>query len=785
MSVMDYARMFLYTLRSSIRARVPEKVILVAIYISDFFLLLTHTILRSQITEATPLLIGVDVVVALENLLPFFMFDLVPLYHYLILVALLVYGSVMGLLSTYPLFYYLVALISVLTVLKVEPALPTHPVVMRIVMSTKKAIKRGVDKEHLELSIRLAFVHIGGIIVSGTIFALTKNLTALVVLAYSLIALAMFILGIGGRPEVKWTKPSKASITLLFIMKYPFLYRHASKLKIKVHNLTERAGINIYELELVAKYMTYAIWVAMSLPTVYLILSTLLPFPMSLFIALGVTSAPLIIYYTPFMMLRAKIAERKSGVEREYPVFLAYAATMISAGMTFYSVFKDLATERGRRLFKAFHKEAKYFINLVERQGLPELRALDKYASTHPSAEMRNLINQYLHERTIGGRVSRLMEDKLHEALSLLTRRLERYVNNIMLMAELALIILVFPSAPMIIGFMISPGVVQSMVYAELFGFVPLTGLLFMFAAKAMSLSFDDEYPMSYIYSVIGGVASLVVALFIAPKNVVAGVAIVIAGIAFGNYIEYYRLRRQYQLIESIMPRLFRDLTELRQMMTITDALERLSKMHYPKQIARLLRKMVMLRKQGVKLIDQEWHSRSWFWRFAQFLLGKIEETGGGTQQLFRMLTEFFTEFNTIMSSARAQLRIYEVMIYASPLIFALITYSTLGIFTSMSSVVQTSGAMQQVMSGSINLPISGGLSNLLRFMRGIPPEIMVINDVTLLEMGLILGIIGGRIIAGTVRNTRILAISMIIVAVALIVAPQMISNLIASSVPK
>ena len=780
-----------YSLRATIRqaalflrAKVPEKIIIVGSYAANVILVALHFLVLRGVGETLPVVQVVDFIVAIQLLLPALFLDLVPLLHYIAIVSLILAGSLGKLVPLFPIYYYTLTLDLVVTVTKLEPVLTTSPTIIKIATRIKRATKKArfpTSAEELKFSLKLGLVHIVSILASVIIYAWKLYPPAILVATYSAVAFMFFFFNIGANPLVTIPK-GKYSTALLFVLKYPFLFRLANKLKMRIHPLTEKAGVLIYELEYVSRYIAILIWYLMVLPT--LILTTYVTLPVYEFvIALPIFLAtPAIIYYIPVVSLTSKAKARKQGVEREYPVFLAYATALVSAGYTLYSVFKDLAFGKGAELLDKFTKEAKFLLALVEKQGLTELKALERYAATHPSSEFRNFILGYLHQRQLGGRISVYMEQKLMEALDALKRRMEAYVNQVVTLTEIALTVLVIPTLPMIIGFIIAPDIVYGMLFAQMFVFIPAVGFLFYSVASAIQLEFKDRYRFTYIPSVIGAVVGLVVGALVAYQKLLAGIALVIGAAAIGYYAEFISQRKIFVEIEKTLPQLFRDLSELRHMMPIAEALGRMTKMGYPKNVARILRRVHALRTQGFKISEQPWHSRSWSWKFTQLLLGKIEESGGGSVELFRQMMLFFTEFNNIIASVKANLRIYEFVIYAIPAIFGVVTYSTLGIFVAMAQVSEATG-LENIDVATMS-QLGAQFPQLMRIFRGLDPIVLTVNDVIIFEMSFILGLLGGKITSGTLKDTRALAISMIIAAMVLMLAPQFVTSIIQSGIP-
>jgi pilus assembly protein TadC len=665
----------------------------------------------------------------------------------------------------------MIFLVTLFSLYKLEPVFVPSSVLVKVTTRVKRiVVKAHVPRtiEEMKFSTKLGFVHIISFMISIIIFARSSYPPAVLVALYSIVSFFVVFFGFGARPIINIPK-GKASLTLLFILRYQSLFRIANKMKMRLHPLTEKAGVFIYEIAYASKFLALLIWFIMLLPSLYLLFFSLLPFEYFIIILIVLPLIAPLIYYFPFIILRNKIGSRRVNVEKELPIFLAYASALISAGYTLYDVFKDLAVGKGKELMKTFSKEAKYFISIVEKQGIHETRALEMYATAHPSNEFKSFLFGYLHQRVLGGNIPLYLEQKLSEALDNLRRRYEEYAKNITTLTEIAITVLVLPMVVMMIGFILAPDVVINMIFLQMFVFIPFLGAVFFIAAGKIQIEFRNSYRFTYIPSVISGIISLVVAFFVAKTNIISGASIVLSGIALGYYIEYARYRRVFSEVEKILPQIFRDLSELRQMMPVPEALKRMSKMEYPKNVKKILEKASLMRDQGLLLSQQPWHSRSWAWRFTQFIIGKIEESGGGTPELFRQLMFFFTQLNNIIKSARSSLKIYEIITYAIPVIFAIVSYATLGIFTSASSMTKSLEIPPEVMQ-----QLSSQFPQMMSLFKGISPTVLFLNDLIILEMSGILGILAGKVVSGTIRDTRAFAIALLIASIIIMFAPQL-----------
>ncbi|MEM4584329.1 MAG: type II secretion system F family protein [Ignisphaera sp.] len=762
-----------------LKAKIPEKFLIIAAYTSNIILIaLQYLIFRHIGGESNPVILVTSIIVGTQLLIPFFIMDFIPMLHYIVMVFFIVSGVVLRLVDVFPVYYYMISLIMPIILIKMEPVLTTSPTISRISTRISRAIRKARlprSREEAIFNLKLSAIYIASLVISAIFYILKGYLPALIVSIYNIGIIAFISLNIATNPMISIPK-EKYSMTLLFVMRYPLLFRLVNKMKMKLHPLTEKAGVLIYEIEYLSKYLASLFIYIMVLPTLVTTVLVLLPIEIAIVFIPILLIVPMFLYYAPFINMRSKANKRKQLTEKEYPIFVAYASTMISAGVNLYTVFKELATGKGTELLKGYTADAKYITALVERQGIPEVTALERYANTHPSSDVKNFILGYIHQLQLGGKVTQYLEQRLVEALDLLRRRMENFVKQIVMLTEIALIVLVLPSLPTVLGFIIAPDIVYNMLFIQMFVLTPLMGFMFNSVAGAIMPEFKDEYKFTYIPSIIGGVIGLFIGFFLVQHKLLVGIAIVIAGIAIGYYIEYSKQRRIFAEIEKMLPQFFRDLAELRNMMPVAEALRRMSDMNYPKHFTKILKTAVSLRDQGLRFSEQPWHSKSWFWKFTQFLVGKIEEYGGGTPQIFRQLMFFFSEYGNIMYSARSNLKIYEFVIYAIPVIFGIVMYSTLGIFVAMGEV--STPLSGQEMSEVIT-SLGAQFPQFLRLLSGIDPMVLLICDGIIFEMSLLLGLLSGKITSGTLKDTKALAIALIVAVLAMLFIPDFVLSFV------
>ena len=754
---------YAYHLLASLLSRKrPENLVLAVVLAAQVATIIVHFFVPGE----TPLVAFLDVLTALLLIIPIASAHVVSLSVYSMILAVLATAFIDDMSARFPGYYYALLVPASYATLKLEPVLVASPLARQILILVEANIKKiKPPRTRLEiLTIALgSAANIVGIFVSGFLYLVYGYLPALVALIYNVSAATFFWLGIYTNPITY--KPTKYGIPLLFVMRYPFAATLANRMADKIKIPMKRAGLIEYAVGYVAKYVMAAIIIWLLAPTIGLIL-----YPFGKLLALVGTiitvAVGILAYYMPKIIIGSMIKARKSGVEREYPLFMAYLTAMVSSGKSMYRSMKDLIESKGAELFEAFRKEAQLLVTMVDVMNKPEPEAIYEIASYHPSETYRNFLFGYVNQLRLSGRLVEYMDEKLREALEIYKRRLESFKELMMVMISIVIITIVFPSIVIIMSAFLNPAGSQPILYAMIFGVIPLLILMFNSVVTALGEKTRDVIRMTYVPGVVGGTLGAVLGFMLFRSNIVLSLATIVAGISLGVYLEFERFRREYSKIEKALPDIWRDLASLRQTMPISEAVQRLAANPYPKEVRRILRKVAALRQQGELLSEQPWASGSWFWRFTQFLIGEIERAGGGTASLFNKIMMFFSDYNLIKMSFASEMKMYEGMLYMTPIIFVIIPVIIKYMAASVSGLAPS---LSSITSAGAEISLPASVSALL---SGFPSSLIMLADLMSLEITIGLGIVANKSVGGSVKYARPLLVMVLIFILSYIFAP-------------
>jgi len=479
----------------------------------------------------------------------------------------------------------------------------------------------------------------------------------------------------------------------------------------KLAQLVKTAGVAVSPSIIMSKYIAIAILLSFLLiPAGVLIGFSIYFGVLSLDIAImligliviGIVSA---IYY-PYIKLSQLKGERKRLVEKDLPFFAIYASIIQSAGLFLDHAFRRLI---GNPLFPGIEREAR----LLERDiklGKDPLEALTALALGHPSKRFKDFIFGYTSVVKSGW-----------DTLSYLTMRIREYIQEIKFnwrvyseraggIGELLITLFLMSTTLFILIAVVLPYDVGMLMMVFNFVVLPLVTVV-------MIQTIDTLIPQPRIkdyYSVnilLVGATPFVVMIVLSMLNfdpiIMLEATFISALLAFG--IDYQVQHAEIKGIESALPEFLRDITEYRKIgFPLLRAFFMIKETgrKYNKHFDKLLDVIIAQLRAGVRLNRVRVPTRSWLGKFVFWLLGEIEDTGGGTPAVLEEFTSLITDLLDAREVARKQLRIYNILAYITP--FFLIVFVAIGIMiNNMIKEVALSEkeAIKELQGTGLNMP--------------------------------------------------------------------------------
>lgn len=397
--------------------------------------------------------------------------------------------------------------------------------------------------------------------------------------------------------------------------------------------------------------------------------------------------------------LLGQASEDKSGIERELP-FVALLFTLLAAsGVTLYDSWRKIA--RINQL-KAFQKEAKEVVRLVEVLGYDPLTVMQKRAERTKSKIYREFLLGYVSAVRSGGSLVNYLRSKLrsifegHNAAAI--RSIERL--GTIVEAYAVMLIVTLCSYILFIVFSVTsvfeplrltgtPSVPTEVIAVLIFVLNPMISVAFMAIAhmerKSNIIGLKKPYQVAAISSAIS--CAVIVAAFSTPTLnflvdpqclplFITSCLLIISVPAAITYIENVKINHA---AENFMPNFLRDVTEARK----TGLSPEKSLIHAAKRsgYGRFSEVLKLIRSQiewgvPIKRVFTNIRRKIQTWPvLVNFLiLGETIKTGGGSAIALDILTEYSEKMKDVETHKRAMLRPYVVLAFIWSALLALTT---------------------------------------------------------------------------------------------------------------
>ncbi len=495
----------------------------------------------------------------------------------------------------------------------------------------------------------------------------------------------------------------------------------------------------------VGRYLYYGVASEILLLPVSIFLSVF--FRQPLFLLLN--AAPLVSLLIPRLVVSSKLGDTVRGVEEELPHFAVFAAIAQSAGLSLYGAFERIV---GSRLFKWMEYEGLLIKRETTFFGTTQTGAIDQRASEHQSEKFRSYLRGYSSVMNSGGDITRYLQDRAKEFLYWTEFRWRSYAQSSSNIGEG--MVAVFFTLPLLVlaAAVVAPSSTVQILAAMIIIGVPMLSVMAYALIARIQPRTGDEVQGKTAFAAIAGVG-LAVAGYLLSKEV--WVALAAGGAAFALTEGYAALPqvREIGKVEEALPAFARDITEYRKVgYDLTKAIEKLSaERKYNKQFDTLLHDVSSHLEMGIALKDVYVKTRSWLAKMVFFMLAQVVETGGGTAELLESVNEFTQRMVNVKRETKANMKLYELLAYMTPVGLAIIIALLFYITQQFSSV------------SSISNPLAG-LSNL-------PPLFLDLTKVLVIEVAIALAFLASRTVEFTNYNTFRVAVSVALAAAAILLS--------------
>ncbi len=495
------------------------------------------------------------------------------------------------------------------------------------------------------------------------------------------------------------------------------------------------------------------------------------PFPMALLLV------PFAALSAPKLQLRNTRGDRKRAVEDEMPFFSLYAATLADAGIPLYDAFKRLLNAE---LFRNIEKDALYLIKSVEFLGQDHVTALDTLAKTHPSKMMSDLLYGYTSELKAGGDTSRFLMDKAEEYLRWLEFRFEKYGDSVSDIGEMVTaLFFILPTLVLAMAF-VNPGSALSVVWLMDALVIPVIGIAMIFQIRSMQPRSLDVYRGELKGGMFAGIATgLLVLLMKAPFWAVASAGVT-AGTMGYSFKVYFQKRLSDEEENSLEP-FVRDLTEYRKAgYSMPMAIQKLAQDgKYSGSFRDTVASVSAKLRLGFRLSDIRAGS-SWLGRQIFFLLGQIDDTGGGSARELESVHTFVERYLFAKKAVKSRMKVYQMLMVFTPVGLSFLIFV-------MSSMV----GMMKFMPFSTPSSFSIGSVSATQSGVSIPPMLFQASYIMVIIASIFMSLSGTVASDFTIKNMWRVALTVLLASISVFIftsygpslASKFMSSVMASAI--
>jgi Bacterial type II secretion system protein F domain. len=489
-------------------------------------------------------------------------------------------------------------------------------------------------------------------------------------------------------------------------------------------------------------------------------LALLLPAPLRP-AALGVLAIPPTVLYSPVLEAKNKKMVSSEGLQDELPFFVALATIMASAGLSLYHALRTVATHP---LFRYIGREAKIVVRDVQFFAKSPEEAMDERAVIHPNKTYQRLITGYTSMSLSGGDTTTYLYERSKEQLDWLTYRWRHFAQNVSTLGEMS-----------IMGFLVVPTIlltVAAFVGTTIMALLPLLTVVFAVALYSAVNASRPKYLDVVRVNLgppIGVSATLTAALLVARVQpyIALAAALLTAGLLLTA--QTAPQFRHIQEVEDALPQFLRDITEYRKVgVDVAKAMEYLREKKYPPAFRQVLADYLHQIRMGLSFDEAEAHTASWTGRFAFYVVQTLVRMGEVPPRLLEQLTEFLTGVGEAKKQAKAEMNMYRIFTYMSPIILA---------FTTLMTVVMIQG-FSGIPTGGLGGTV-GGIGGFGLPQLRITPQMMQLIDVFIVLTGFAMGLVTSKAVYGSIFNMSI-AITSTAIALVTIAAANALTPMIA-----
>ena len=450
-----------------------------------------------------------------------------------------------------------------------------------------------------------------------------------------------------------------------FIFKFKFIDRIRSILKIKIRQGILQGGVSGNSDHLAKKSIVYAIIGYIIMVPASIIISLVLN-PLFIFLALS----PTIMFAFGMLSTSSAKGQRKSSIEHELPIFVACTTIMANVNITLYGFMEKVAKSK-TSLFPVLKEE----INKIHKKrtfmGESDQEALTELAKTHPSASFKEFVHNYtIAVDNSTTNTQNLLGTMTANAFRAMKKQITEYAASAQSILQMVLLVMaVMPIVALSTTFVSSGKDSVSMVVMIIF-LIPIIAIVIIFTINSKQPKTNISIKLKYSGIIMGVITSIVLFVVGLELHVVVGIAVAVA-----CGINAYQVRSHFSNVEAIDEKLPEFLQSISSSNTEGIPVDKAIKKRVANEkdgpFADMLVKISAQVVQGEKLSEctEKVKTKSWLAKIVFFVLGQIQDAGGGSAETLNIFADMINEFQQSKHELIASLKSSIMMGYFIPIL--------------------------------------------------------------------------------------------------------------------
>lgn len=393
---------------------------------------------------------------------------------------------------------------------------------------------------------------------------------------------------------------------------------------------------------------------------------------------LGVVFAPMLLTGAYFATLRARASERSSAVTDELAAFAILASIMESVNVSLYSTLVMIA-DSPAGIFAVMSREGRRIRNMAAL-GRSPTEALLELSESHPNQSFRDFVDGYVSSFNTGGSdTARYLQDQAGRFFRDLQFRMNAYAKHADMIAQIVLTVMMLLPMMGLSMMFFSTGQVASMMMVVLTAVFPFMTVVLVGVIQAKQPKGADAVRVQWWVFPAGAAAAI--PAWIALGSIWEAVGVGVVASSFCNALLTRKRFREAQAVEGAMPEFMRQVTRLRNIgFDITYAIREIRdditgrrRQSSSAKFNRTFDEIIVSVHKAVSAGNPLGHavarmsipSRSA--RLIFFILGKVNESGGGTAKTINEITRWVTQHHDARKEMVSSLRASFITAFVGP----------------------------------------------------------------------------------------------------------------------